>query len=154
MRILLIEDDEEKGRAIIDFLMDEYESIVFDVARSFSSGLKSLAKGVGVYDCILLDMSMPNYDITPDEPVGGTPEGFAGIELLAQMKLRGINIPTIVVTMFDMFGDESNRVSLQQLIERLSEQYKPIFRGLTFYNLAENGWKASLKRQIDGVFFE
>lgn len=154
MKILLIEDDEEKSRVISDFVRDEFPELELDTARSFNSGLRLAIKGSAHYSCILLDMSMPNFDVTTDDPSGGTPESFAGIDLLAQMKIRRINIPTIVVTMFDKFGDEPNRMSLVELNEKLQDDYMPLFRGLTHYNLAEDGWRASLKKQINEVLFK
>ncbi len=151
MKILLIEDDEEKSRILSDFVCGEFLGVELETARSFSSGLRAVINGAESYSVILLDMSMPNYDVSPDEPGGGTPESFAGIDLLAQMQLRGIHTPTIVVTMFDKFGDEPNRLSLKQLIEKLDAQYRPIFRGLTYYNVAEDGWRSSLKKLIEGI---
>jgi len=154
MKILLIEDDEEKSRVISDFVREEFPDAELDTARSFNSGLRLAIKGGLYYSCMLLDMSMPNFDVTTDDPSGGNPESFAGIDLLSQMKIRRVNIPTIVVTMFDKFGDEPNRVSLVELVEKLERDYAPIFRGLTHYNLAEDGWRASLKKQISEVVYK
>ncbi|WP_134672688.1 response regulator transcription factor [Pseudomonas viridiflava] len=151
MKILLIEDDEEKSRVISDFIMDEFPYFELDVARSFNSGLRLAIKGNSYYTCLLLDMSMPNFDVTADIPTGDNPESFAGIDLLSQMKIRRINIPTIVVTMFDKFGNETNSMSLDELIKKLETEYTPIFRGLTHYNLAEDGWRTSLKKQISEI---
>jgi len=147
-RVLIIEDDEDKLSTLISFMKNEFPQATIDTARSFSSGLKSLIKGSKHYSLLLLDMSMPNYDASPVEPGGGKPESFAGSDLLAQMKLRKIDIPTIVVTMFDKHGEEPNRLSLKQLEIKLTELYSPTFRGLTYYSLSESGWRSSLKSQI------
>lgn len=154
MKILLIEDDEEKCRIISDFVREEFQNVELETARSFNSGLRAVIKGAKSYSVVLLDMSMPNYDISIDEPGGGTPESFAGSDLLSQMKLRGIQTPTIVVTMFDKFGDEPNRMSLPQLIANLDAQFRPTFRGLTYYNPAEDGWRSSLKSLINSIVEE
>ncbi len=148
-KILVIEDDEDKLETLIKFLLSEFPDITVDTARSFSSGLKSVILGATKYAGILLDMSMPNFDASVSEPGGGKPESFAGSDLLAQMKLRKIIIPTIVVTMFDKFGDEPNRLSINQLESQLYQMYSPIFRGLTYYSLSELGWRNSLKLQIE-----
>lgn len=149
MNILLIEDDEEKSRKIEEFLAQEFPSPKVTVAKSFSSGLRALIAGSSTLDFVLLDMSMPSYDVSHQEPGGGTPESFAGRELLAQMRLRSINVPTIVVTQFDSFGETSKRVSLEQLDEELSTRYAPPFRGLVYYNSTQEGWRGALKRLID-----
>lgn len=147
-KFLIVEDDEDKLSTLIEFLNTEFADASVDTARSFSSGLKAVITGKSIYSLMLLDMSMPNYDTSMSEPGGGKPEGYAGSDLLAQMKLRKINIPTIVVTMFDKHGDEPNRLSLKQLEKKLTEQFSPIFRSLTYYSLSESGWRNSLKNQI------
>lgn len=143
--ILIIEDDEDKLSTLIDFMNTEFPTLTIHNARSFSSGLRSIIKGRNIYTGILLDMSMPNFDPSDVEPGGGKPESFAGSDLLAQMKLRKIEIPTIVVTMFDKHGDEPNRLSLDQLTTKLIDLYQPIFKGLTYYSLSESGWRESLQ---------
>lgn len=152
--ILIIEDDEDKLETLINFMHLEFPLFQVDTARSFSSGLRKLMLGSKIYTGILLDMSMPNYDSSSTEPGGGKPEHFAGSDLLAQMKLRKIHIPTIVVTMFDMHGEEPNRLSIDQLKDQLTEMYSPIFRGLTYYSLSESGWRNSLKKQIEKELFK
>lgn len=147
-KILIIEDDDDKLSTLIHFIEEEFPTLSVDTAKSFSSGLRALINKSNEYIGILLDMSMPNYDSTASEPGGGKPESYAGSDLLAQMKLRKINIPTIVVTMFDKHGEEPNRISLQQLTSQLHNQYSPIFKDLTYYSLSEGGWRKSLMAQI------
>lgn len=153
-KMLIIEDDEDKLETLISFIRTEFPVFNVDTARSFSSGLRKLILGTKVYTGVLLDMSMPNYDSSSTEPGGGKPEYFAGSDLLAQMKLRKIHIPTIVVTMFDMHGEEPNRMSLEQLKNQLTQMYNPIFRDLTYYSLSESGWRKSLKSQIEKEFLK
>ena len=87
---------------------------------------------------------MPNYDVSADEPSGGTPEPYAGKELLAQMKLRQIDTPAIVVTMFDSFGGEGDRKSLANLMSELKSQYSPPYIETVFYDTRQEGWRSSL----------
>ena len=148
-KILIVEDDEDKLATLIKFINVEFPTFSVDTARSFISGLRLIADTSKCYSGILLDMTMPNYDPSITDPGGGKPEKFAGEDLLAQMKLRKIEIPTIIVTMFDKHGDEPNRLTLEQLSERLTEKFSPTFRGLTYYSLSESGWRNSLKTQIE-----
>lgn len=150
-KMLIVEDDEDKLKILEDFIRAEYPEYLIETARSYNSGLRAIINGSKQYDFLLLDMSMPNYDVTPSEPSGGSPESFAGSELLAQMKLRGIHTPAIVVTMFDAFGDNSSKVSLSQLVDKLAAQFRPTFRGSVYYNPAEDGWRSSLKTLINNI---
>lgn len=150
MKILLIEDDEEKLEKIVDFIHRQYSSSVVEIARSFNAGLRAIIKSSSL-DVILLDMSMPNYDATEEDPSGGAPEHFAGRDILSQMKLRDINIPTIVVTMFDLFGENPDRMSFSQLEQQLKDLYASTFLGMVYYNSGQEGWKSSLGSLINKV---
>jgi CheY-like chemotaxis protein len=149
VNILIIEDDEDKLKILEEFISAEFPSANVQDAKSFSSGLRSLISSRDNLDVVLLDMSMPTYDISQLEPSGGAPEGFAGRELLAQMRLRSINIPTIIVTMFDSFGEVQKRVSLEQLIKELKNNYSPPFIGFVYYNSVQEGWRSALRQLIN-----
>lgn len=148
MRILLIEDDEDKTRKIIDFLLELYGNPIVVEAKSFSSGLRQAIKLTSELDVILLDMSMPNYDVTFEEPSGGTPEPFAGRALLAQMQLRDVRIPVIIVTMFDSFGENEMKISLPQLKEDLKRRYSPPYLDTVYYDARQEGWRNELKNSL------
>lgn len=144
MNILIIEDDEDKLKALQGVLQDAIEGSVIIAARSFSSGLREVILRSSSLDFILLDMSMPNYDVTSKEPSGGNPEPFAGRELLAQMKLRLIETPVIVVTMFDSFVDKDEKLSLPQLVDELKEKYSPPYFDTVYFDSRQEGWRFSL----------
>lgn len=148
MKILLIEDDEGKLREIESFLQSAFSGVEVLVAKSFDSGLRKAISDAATTDIVLLDMSMPSYDVSFREPMGGVPEGFAGRDLLAQMKLRSISTPTIVVTMFDSFGERPNKISLDQLKKDLAQNYSPPFQDLVYYNSRQEGWRPALKESI------
>jgi len=148
MNILIIEDDEDKSKKLEEYISLEFPSTYLSLAKSLSSGLKALIAGRDTLDVVLLDMSMPTYDICQQEPSGGAPENFAGKELLAQMRLRKIHIPVIVVTMYDSFGEAPNKVSLDRLIADLKMRYSPPFMGFVYYNSTQEGWRSSLKQLI------
>jgi CheY-like chemotaxis protein len=149
VNILLIEDDEDKLKKLDEFITTEFPSSHIQFAKSFNSGLKTLVAKKNSLDIVLLDMSMPTYDISQNEPSGGEPENYAGKELLAQMRLRSINLPTIVVTMFDSFGEPPMQISLDRLIADLKARYSPPFKGYVYYNSTQEGWKNALKQLID-----
>lgn len=151
MSVLLIEDDDHKREKIQNVISMIFPSIEVDVASSFNGGLKKIIAGKEKYGLILLDMSMPNFDVSPSEPSGGTPESFAGKELLTQMKLRGLSIPTLVITQFDTFGDANKRLSLRELHSQLERDFSPMYKGSIYYNSAQEDWKVQLVEKIKGI---
>ncbi|SMR82778.1 MULTISPECIES: hypothetical protein [Stenotrophomonas] len=148
MNILLIEDDEIKGGQLHDFIAQAYPHATLRWERSFSSGLRSIVSAE-TFDALILDMSLPDNDL--GEMDGSGEETFAGRDLLSQMKFRGVSIPTIVVTMFDNFGKGESRVSLEELGASLIRQFSPMLRGVVYYSIAKEGWRASLKKYLDAL---
>jgi DNA-binding NarL/FixJ family response regulator len=138
LNILIIEDDQNKIKQIIEFICDNLVKVIITKKFSYQSGLKEIVNVK--YDLIILDMSMPTFDITSSEN-GGRPKPFAGREILRQMKRRDINTPVIVVTQFERFGELSNTITLPELRDDLQTKFKDIYLGTVYYNPALNSWR-------------
>ena len=148
MLAVIIEDDQNKRKQLCRFLDEKYGEWQVEVAESYHSGLRRvLDNQVGL---VLLDMTMPTFDISADEP-GGELKGYGGWEILEELDRRGICVPVIVITQFDRFGDQANALTLQELDARLSRDYPDMYFGAVFYNSAREGWKADLERRIQGL---
>ena len=148
MKILFIEDDSDKAERVIEFLKSNIPKVDVILRKSLHEGLLALISARQELDLVLLDMSMPNFDITDAEPTGGKPENLAGRDLLTQMKLRKISVPTVVLTMYDSFEKETERKSLEELKTQLQASFSPTYRGLIQYNTTQEGWQASLLNLI------
>ena len=62
MKILIVEDDENKLNNLKDFINEYYlNEVNIDICHSFQSGLESIL--INKYDLLLLDMSLPNFDL-------------------------------------------------------------------------------------------
>lgn len=147
MKILIIEDEFDKREKIKahlkSFLGNQLKVVESDSLRSAFKAVITESD----LDLILLDMSMPSFDATVDEPGGGPPESFAGQEIMAQMKLRDINVPVIVMTQYKLF--ERGSISLDELVIDFERQFSNFFRGAIYYNSAIEGWKNELTQKIE-----
>ena len=142
MKFLLIEDEAGKRSAICDHIQEVLgtEAEVFE-CESLRAGLKELVSD-RLYDLILLDMSMPGFDVSLSDPLGGEPESFAGQEIMAQMKLRGIRTPTAVVTQYKAFAKGS--IGLSDLVDRYKREYSDFFVGVIYYSTAAETWQREM----------
>lgn len=145
--ILLIEDDNEKAKNIADFLNDRYIVNEIVVAKSFQSGL--LAALESKAKLILLDMTMTNFERSPQED-GGRPHHFAGREILRQMLREGVHIPVIVVTQYGRFGEESEEVTLSELQTELRGKFSD-YLGTIHYRSNVDEWKNKLDAMIGAL---
>lgn len=141
MKILVIEDDQNKLKQLSAYIRGRWAHCSITERRSYHSGLEAIKNDT--YSLILLDMSMPTYDITPREP-GGRPRIFAGSEILRQMERKKISAPVIIVTQFETFGEADKRISLAELQNQLSSQFPQNYIGTVYYNAAHDNWKKDL----------
>jgi CheY-like chemotaxis protein len=141
MKLLLIEDDENKQTQIAVFLSANLPAVALAYARSYQTALKRLL--AEEFDVVLLDMTIPTFDVT-DVDDGGRPQAYGGREVLRQMDRRGILTPVFVVTQFDRFGEHRNALTLEQLDMALRGEHPRIYRGAVHYDSSLEAWKHEL----------
>jgi CheY-like chemotaxis protein len=144
MKILIVEDDENKGVQISTFLHDTFPEATLQLERSLQSGLRRIRKELP--GLVLLDMTLPTYDTGPDEP-GGEPQIFGGQEFLRQIDRFEINVPVIVITQFETFGKPPKM--LPQLDEELRAEHPTVYRGAVYYHPSIHGWKEKLRQLVE-----
>lgn len=145
MKILIVEDDENKRSQVIDFINIHFKDCEISIAKSFQSGLRSIIETN--VDAIFLDMTMPTYDIGLNED-GGRPQHYAGREILRQMNRKNIRISTWVVTGFDYFGEGESSMSREQLDTQLMQDHSSFYRGTIYFNAAMEDWKNELLKAL------
>lgn len=148
MKILLIEDDNKKIEDIKDFLMESYDFGELVVKESYQSGLRELIKTK--YGLLLLDMSIPTWDKSIDEP-GGSFEKFGGYKILKEITRKKKEVDTILVTMFDDFGESDSSITLSQLDNVLKNEFQKCYKGVVYYNTREDKWKDDLDSYIKKI---
>lgn len=147
LRILLIEDDGYKTRLIADELNTIVPGATISSAASVHSAKRSIR--TEKFDVVLLDMSLPSFDVAIDEP-GGIPETFGGIEILGFMAAIRVATPTIVITQFEKFESRDTDISIQYLGEMLESKFKN-FSSIIFFSAASDEWRYELKTALEGI---
>lgn len=146
MKVLIIEDDEHKLFRLRDFVAGELPYAEIREARAYRTGLGGLIQWSP--DFVLLDMSMPTFEVTSIEK-GGRSRPFGGREILHEMKRRRLLTKAIVVTQFDAFGSGDERQTLSQLRDELSKEYGPWYLGAVYYEPSETAWQRTLRRLLE-----
>jgi len=149
MMALIVEDDELKTERLRNFLAQELPDHKIEVARSYKSGLRALV--AEARSLVILDMTLPTFDISPGSD-GGRPLSLGGRELLRQMKRRSLAYHTVVVTGFDAFGSEPEAVTLTQLDDELKQEFGEFYIGSVYFNATTDDWRDQLRLliQTDG----
>jgi len=146
--ILLVEDDEHKRTQVLEFLQRTWANMTVDTAASFQAGMRLLKDRQFTF--VILDMTLPNYDIGPEED-GGELRQLGGQEFLRRMKRGQLLIPTVIVTQYESFGSGRDRVDLANLRQTLEERYGTFCKGVIYYNSSIDSWKHELKESIDAA---
>ncbi len=145
MKILFIEDHPYKLGQILNFLKESIPTADVEIRNSYNSGLKELVLYNQNYDLLLLDISMPNYDISAEES-GGEFLPMAGKLILKEMYLREIPTKAIVVTMYGNFEDGTKLVELDKTLLR---EFSDNYIGYVYFTAASTEWKTQLKKLIE-----
>ncbi|CCG53149.1 Two-component system response regulatory protein [Flavobacterium indicum GPTSA100-9 = DSM 17447] len=137
MKILFIEDHPLKQAQINKFVVENFSDCQIESKNSYISGLKELIKNHSNYDVLLLDISMPNYDISSEDS-GGDWMPLAGKNILKEMYLRDIPTKAIVVTMHGSFDDGTK---ITELDSELKKEFSDNYIGYVFYSQLNEDWK-------------
>ena len=146
MNVLLIEDNQYKASQLEKFINEEFPFIILTTKGSYNSGLREIILN-NIYELILLDISMPTYDVRPGES-GGEPIPLAGKFILKEMFLRDITTNVIVVTMYENFVDGTQ---LKILNEQFKQEFDLIYRGYVYFAHGDSSWKETLKKLIQVI---
>lgn len=141
MKILLIEDDVNKRNSISQLLVKHWPEISIVNKSSRQSGLRACV--TDDFDLLLLDMSLPLYEVSSSES-GYEFRHFAGLEIMEELTRYGKSVPTVVITQFEVFGEAESRMSFRELVVELEKRFIDTFKGAVFYSAASTAWEKEL----------
>jgi CheY-like chemotaxis protein len=142
MKILIVENDPLKSSQIELFLQEiGLANSEINICKSFQSGLESIL--TKHYDFLILDMSIPTFDITEMDD-GGETLDRGGEIILQEMEREGIKIKALILTQYEEFGG----VSLEEIDNTLKEEFPDFYLGCIYYNTIQVNWQNELKEII------
>lgn len=142
MNILIIEDNANKLKQIKNFFNNYYPECSITESRSFKDGVIKVYKNE--WDLIILDMTLPTYDITLSDR-GGDQKAVAGKEIMKRMLNRKIFTPVIIITQFETF--DGDKISLSSLNAEFERDFSPVWKGTVFYE--NDDWRTKLKKLLE-----
>jgi CheY-like chemotaxis protein len=142
--VLVVEDEAPKLAHIQKLIQGLMPTGTVQVARSVNSAIDALERQTP--DLLILDMSLPTFDVGERES-GGRPQGFGGIEVLRHMMMAELSCPTIVLTGYEAFPREAGgTVELNQLRSDLMVEFSGALRGVLHYNSTYDEWRIELQK--------
>lgn len=147
MNVLLVEDEFPKMEDLQEFFAVRHPDSTICTARSVRSAVDAV-RSTTDFDLIILDMSLPTFDITPTE-TGGKPQGFGGVEVLRYLKKLDARAMVIIVTAFEAFTSDAKTITLDDLRLKLKAEFPANFYGAIYYNVIFKSWVQELENMID-----
>jgi CheY-like chemotaxis protein len=143
--ILLVEDEKYKREHISRLVLDAFVCQVA-TANSVKAAFDAIENTAPLL--ILLDMSLPTYDIA-DRERGGRPQGYGGREVLRFLELEQIQVPIIIITGYDAFPDSRGAIGLDTLKKELFEEFSSNLKAVLRYDSTSSTWRDELLRKIE-----
>ncbi len=148
MRILVVEDDLYKHDILINFLKKNISTSFILSAKSVSSAIKAINEEV--FDFIILDMSLPTFDVSSTES-GGKPQGFGGVDILRYLDSLDYSGGVIIVTQFEKFGDRDEEKDLALLRRELLDDFPQLLKAVIYFDSTLKTWQNELRKVIEAI---
>ncbi|PWQ93736.1 response regulator transcription factor [Leucothrix arctica] len=142
-KILIADDTPQKITDVLDVL-SIYDNFQFTESYSFDETVDLLINSN--FDLIVLDMSLPTFN--GEKSGSGRMRALGGKDILDVMDYEEIITPVIVFTQFDVFGRNSQLVTLEDINTTLDNDYSNIYLGSVMYDSRYSNWKQEFIKLI------
>ena len=145
LRVLIVEDIETKRLSMTHLVESVFSPVEVHCAASVKSAIQLLDQHS--YSLVLLDMSLPTFDLSKLEG-GGTPRPRGGVELFAHLDGAGVEVPIVVVSAYGALEERGSLISLDEMSKRLMRNYPGLFRGSVLFDSVYTVWADELSALI------
>jgi CheY-like chemotaxis protein len=146
MKVLVIEDDPNKAEQVISFLKTLFghgDDVIHKT--SYQSGLRQLYSDI--FDFVILDMSLPTYDIKPGEDAYKF-RHLGGHDILSELKRKKKQAKVVILTQFERFGEGNQFVTLSDIKRILRRDFSENYLTTVSYHPNKTAWQEELTQLI------
>jgi CheY-like chemotaxis protein len=146
--LLLVEDDEFKASDVMRILLDVFVESTFSRAASVNSALRAISSSK--FDLLLLDMSLPTFDMSGPGG-GGSPQGQGGIEVLRLAKQLALDTKFVVITQYPDIEIDRADVPLGRAPKLLSSKFGLDIRACLLYEFDSDRWRIPFRDALQSL---
>lgn len=147
MRILIVEDDNDKASALEAELYNIISDGSIQIAPTYSQASDQILFDSESFDLFVLDMTIPVAPRGDGEEV--QTKNYGGRELLRIVVEFGVMVPCVVVTQYDYFGEGESRVTLSEIDNELTVIGGKFYLGSIYYSVSDEEWKKKLRNLLE-----
>jgi len=146
MKVLIIDDSDYKVDSLTALVKEFNPSINVRVQRAYRSGV--VAAREWQPDLILLDISLPTFELSSRE-AGGRTRAYGGRDVLGDLDSTDDFAYIIVVSQFDSFGE--GHQSREELMSELHAEFPEWIVGGVYYSVVDSKWREELTELLRNV---
>lgn len=141
MKILIVEDDAFKAEDVKNAILKEFRDCYIQIVKSYQSGCEvSITE---TFDLLILDMSIPNFDICSEDQGGETLKN-GGELIMRELVDEGKNFNAVILSQYETFAGET----IEQIDTRLKAFCQTKYMGWIKYSISNNDWQEKLFNTI------
>ena len=148
MKILIVEDDAPKREAICHLLSTNFNNSELSFAASLNSASRAVEDNE--YTCIILDMSLPNFDVDKDI-TGGRPINYGGEDIIDLIHNLEKTTKVIFISQYARFKESGDEKGIIELAKELEKNYPNYYTTMIYYHSAYDSWKGQLINALKKV---
>ena len=141
MQILLVEDDEFKAADIAKILAESVPDAAIQRAMSVTAALKAIT--AGAFSFVILDMSLPTFDLSGPGG-GGSPQSQGGLEVLRLARRLRSPAYFIILTQYPDIEIDGRDVPLPEAAKALRDRFQTDVRMCLLYEFDGDAWRRPL----------
>ncbi len=141
MIALVVEDSPIKGRAVLDLLSTVPSIDAVLMERSYQGALRQIQAAVP--DIIILDMTLPNFDVEPGIRTG-KPRPMGGYDILRKLHRKSIKTAVIILTQYESFDHGAKTLLLSELDQKCRNEFPLIYRDAIYFSPTNMKWADEL----------
>jgi CheY-like chemotaxis protein len=145
MDVLLVEDDEFKASDVAKVLAETVPDANLQRAMSVTTALKAINRSA--YSLIVLDMSLPTFDLSGPGG-GGSPQGQGGLEVLRLARRLGNPSPFVIMTQYPDIEIDRRDVPLSMASRTLRDHFRLDIRACLLYEFDGDAWRAPFRECV------
>jgi CheY-like chemotaxis protein len=143
--VLLVEDDEFKAADVLSVVQEVAPNATITRSGSATAALRQIT--YNSFDFVLLDMSLPTFDLSGPGG-GGSPQGQGGLEVLRLARMLGRESAFIIVTQYPDIEIDGADVSLTRAPKLLTEKFQQPVAACVLYEFDGDAWREPLRLAI------
>ena len=146
VNVLIVEDQNEKFRAIKSYLSDIMFQSNFFHAWDVQTALQLMFSNETHFDLVILDMTLPI-----ESSIGAELKSLAGLSILKILNDHQLSIPCILMTQYTNWFTEAqlnNRIFIDNLNTYCKDNYSKFYKGAIRFSHTELAWQKKIEKII------